>query len=570
MKTSRMTDTVGTPTKIVSSYAPPQLHDFLNEIEDGYYETDLHGNFIFVNDSLCRMCGYTVTDILSSGSNWYANFTDAENGIRLKNAFAEVYTTDQPVPSIEISILSKESDQRFLEISISLCKTPDHDPIGFRGFVRDVTNRHVLETALATRMNMLALLQQVDRELSCEIEAEVVVRVCMQAAIQISQAEIGFTAMIENGHIYVVQAIGFTGQRELNIHEGVVGRVLRTLQPELIADVRQDRDYIADMTGMEAEITVPLVARDRLVGILNLETQQRAHFSPEVYEFILLLATRMAGALDNAILMRTARDQVLALQELYTQVSALERLKTDMIRIAAHDMRGPLSIINTYNGLLREDLDPHLTPEHAGYFDAIERATDRMVRLSTDVLSLERLQEKQKSTSQLDFTELATVVSEHHLHEAQERAVRMHIHIPKMAIPVVGDETELSEAISNLIANALKYTPTGGQVIIKVDTDNTRMAFEVEDTGYGIPEPEQKKLFEPFYRVQTRDTLKITGTGLGLYLVKQIVERHGGEIFFESRYGVGSRFGFTLPVAVSDAVASISTRETQQVRRVGA
>ena len=106
---------------------------------------------------------------------------------------------------------------------------------------------------------------------------------------------------------------------------------------------------------------------------------------------------------------------------------------------------------------------------------------------------------------------------------------------------------QLREAVTNLISNAIKYTPPGGTVRVRLYTETDQIAFAVTDTGVGIPAEMQAKLFHPFYRVRTRETVKIEGTGLGLYLVKGIVERHSGSMFLQSEYGTGSTFGFRLP-----------------------
>ena len=115
------------------------------------------------------------------------------------------------------------------------------------------------------------------------------------------------------------------------------------------------------------------------------------------------------------------------------------------------------------------------------------------------------------------------------------------------ALVVSGDDAQLYEAVTNLVNNAIKYTPEGGKIDIILRIENSHVEFVVKDTGYGIPDEKQKQLFRPFYRVKTEETLNIDGTGLGLHLVQNIIKRHNGEMIFNSIYGKGSTFGFTLP-----------------------
>ena len=117
------------------------------------------------------------------------------------------------------------------------------------------------------------------------------------------------------------------------------------------------------------------------------------------------------------------------------------------------------------------------------------------------------------------------------------------------------DEHRVLQAISNLIGNAVKYTPDGGHVTVRFSQEGQRLHFSVKDTGYGISPERQARLFERFYRAREPGTDHIPGTGLGLSLVKTVVERHGGQVWFESEPGVGSTFGFWLPAAQPTAIS---------------
>jgi len=119
--------------------------------------------------------------------------------------------------------------------------------------------------------------------------------------------------------------------------------------------------------------------------------------------------------------------------------------------------------------------------------------------------------------------------------------------LSRSSVVIQGDEVQLREAIDNLIQNAIKYTPEGGRVVVHLDVEDGRARFTVTDTGYGIPEPLQARLFQPFFRARTAETAQVEGSGLGLHLVKNIIQRHNGQMIFRSTYGEGSTFGFKLP-----------------------
>jgi signal transduction histidine kinase len=233
------------------------------------------------------------------------------------------------------------------------------------------------------------------------------------------------------------------------------------------------------------------------------------------------------------------------LEDLVKQVTRLEQLKTDMIRIAAHDLRTPLTVMSGYIDMLRDELDSQLAEHQHGYLDELKTAIARMRRIVGDILSLERIAETSGGyTDPINFSRLLAEIYETYATRAEQDFT---LDMPPDPVTVYGAEAELREAIENLFSNAVKYTPPEGSITVSLSADSDVALFTIKDTGYGIPEQMQDKLFQPFYRAKTRETRKIEGTGLGLHLVKNIVERHNGQIYFESSYEKGSTFGFMLP-----------------------
>lgn len=236
------------------------------------------------------------------------------------------------------------------------------------------------------------------------------------------------------------------------------------------------------------------------------------------------------------------------LRQRYDDVSELEQLKTHMIRITAHDLRSPLAIIASYIEMIDEELSPQYGEQVSQYINAIRLAVARIMQLTSDILTLERVNEYRDVT--LMRVQLGNLL-QRTLDEFAENSRQRHQQISLSVEPlaVYGDGVDLHEAIANLLSNAIKYTPDGGKVEARLTRDGDFAVLEIIDSGYGIPEDQQEHLFQPFQRIKTQETHMIEGTGLGLYLVKKIVERHGGSILFESEYGKGSRFGFRLPLA---------------------
>lgn len=537
----------------------------IENIEDGYYEVDLQGNFTFVNDSLSRIVGYPRERLVAEATRSYKQYLEDASAAVIERAFRQVYETGEPVRAVETKIFRSDGVERFLEISVSLIRAADGTPVGFRGIVRDVTDRKQVENALTQRMNLFGILQQLNINLGQTLDLDIVTSAALNSALVLSDADAGFIGIVQGDELQVVRSTGYLDElTSFHVNEGVVGRAIRTGVGQLVTDVRQDPDYVQELAETEAQITIPLISQDKLIGVLNLETTDRSRFTPEVYEFVELLTARITAAMVNAQLYEVAQQQLGELSKLYAELSQLEQMKTDMIRIAAHDLRSPLGIIAGYLALLKDDLEPYMGEEQLMYVDSINRAVDRISRMSTDILSLERVQAKDKATEHqlIDFTAMVARAVSDQQEAAAQKDQTMTLMLPEAPLMVRRDPTDLLEAIFNLLTNAVKYTPDGGHIEVRIWAEYGLAIFEVEDTGYGIPEEHLPRLFQPFYRAKLRETERIEGTGLGLYLVKKVIEQHGGRIRFRSSYGEGSVFGFELPLAVPEAPETPETPET--------
>jgi PAS domain S-box-containing protein len=456
-------------------------------------------------------------------------------------------TPDNTLVEFQYRMCHAEGKWRwFSSREIIFKRDENNQPVQILGIAADVTEWVLTEQTIRENLEQMMLLRRIEAELSESLDLDHVLMTALDAALRLSGAEHASVSLIENDEVHIVQSIGhYPVGKRFPLTHGVVGRALRQREPQFVLKVEADPDYVPDLATTRAQMAIPLLYRDRLIGALNLETSRPERFRRESFTVLSLIAARIAAAVDFASLYKLSQQQLAELQKLYTRVSELEQLKTDMIRIAAHDLRNPLSAIMGFTELLSDDAS--LTADQQEMINLMCRAGKQMQAIITNILSLQRIEQQGYNRENVDLVEVVRDAFDDSLNRAQTKSLDYRLELPDEPAIVEGDRAQLCEAVDNLISNAIKYTPEGRSVSVKLHTLNGFVTFEVEDTGIGIPKDQQDRLFQPFYRANNAQASKIEGTGLGLHLVKNIIERHGGRMHFDSVYQQGSTFGFVLP-----------------------
>ncbi len=231
-----------------------------------------------------------------------------------------------------------------------------------------------------------------------------------------------------------------------------------------------------------------------------------------------------------------------------TTFRKLDQLKSEFVASVAHDLKSPLGVISGYAWVLADT--PGLPPDAHGYVERILGAVTRMRTLIDDILDLRKIEmqvDAERFPADLGMLSRDAVRGNADL--AAEKGVSLTAVAPEDLPPVLGVAPRLGQAINNLIGNALKFTPTGGQVTVTAAREGAEVVVRVRDTGPGIPAAKMPKLFQKFSRLGEPATRKQEGHGLGLAIVRSVVETHGGRVWAESTPGKGSVFAFALPAS---------------------
>lgn len=229
-----------------------------------------------------------------------------------------------------------------------------------------------------------------------------------------------------------------------------------------------------------------------------------------------------------------------------------EHLKDEFLALVSHELRTPLSSIVAHIELLLDDelADANIRRH---FLQVIDRNSKRLERLVGDLLFVAQLESANLSLSMTDVDIVAVVADAIEVAEpqAQQSNVEVMLVAPEGAIMLTGDPGRLGQAIDNLISNAVKYSPEGGGVTIRITANDVECIIEIEDNGIGIAVEEQDKLFDRFFRASVAVSLHIQGVGLGLSIVKRIIDGHGGQVGVSSRPGSGTTFRIALPLSQS-------------------
>lgn len=226
-----------------------------------------------------------------------------------------------------------------------------------------------------------------------------------------------------------------------------------------------------------------------------------------------------------------------------TTLRDLNRFKDEMLKVVSHDLRNPIALIISAHDMLSQDLpaDPEDTVT-GELLDIVKGATDRMEGLLDDLLRAETSSYQAVAPVALAEEALANL---HPLASQKNQTMRLQDEVNERVIQV--DPMLVREAMENYISNAIKYTPNNGTITIRLYIEGAKLYFTVQDDGIGIPAPDIPFVFDPYYRVERPETADTDGYGIGLNLVKSIINRHGGDVWVESTEGQGSLFGFWLP-----------------------
>jgi signal transduction histidine kinase len=405
-------------------------------------------------------------------------------------------------------------------------------------------------------------LGEVGQAVSSSLDLETVLETIVSRAVDLSGTDCGVIYEFDEAtqefnlrasHRMEPEAVDGLRAARIKLGEGVTGQAAITRQPMQVPDTFELRERAVSRVrpllhrlGYRSLLTVPILREQQIMGGLTVWRKQVGAFEPEVVNLLQTFATQSALAIQNARLFREIEDKS-------RQIEAANRHKSEFLANMSHELRTPLNAIIGFSEVLQEKLFGELNEKQAEYTDDILTSGRHLLSLINEILDLSKV-EAGRMELELATFDLPLAI-DHARTFVRERATRhgitLDVKVDDRLGDIVGDERKIKQILLNLLSNAVKFTPEGGRIGINARPVDHSVEISVTDTGIGIAQEDQPRIFEEFRQVGSDNAKKIEGTGLGLTLAKKFVELHGGRIWVESEVGKGSTFIFTLPITAA-------------------
>lgn len=376
------------------------------------------------------------------------------------------------------------------------------------------------DQALARRVEELETLTQIDRELNASLDLEKVIEIAREWATKGTDARRAELLLVQDDDRLEQPAIS---DIELYLEDSLIKETLKSGAPQV---TNQDQDGFY-------RIAVPMIQSGKPLGVIVVEREQL--FDETSIQFMIRLAARAATAIENT--------------NLYLAVQQADLAKSKFVSVVSHELRIPMTSISGYTNLLRNQMVGPINDQQASFLEVIQSNVERMSILVSDLSDISRIETGRLKLEPVLVSIDTTIdeVVQSLQPKLEEKKLLLTIDLSLNLPQIEADPTRLNQILTNLLSNAMKYTPEGGKIKIAARREIDRVRIEVHDTGIGIRLEEQSLIFSQFFRSESDTVREQQGWGLGLNVTKRLVELMDGNIGFDSVPDQGSTFWFTLP-----------------------
>jgi signal transduction histidine kinase len=559
----------------LESATPPtslKRSEFIVKSSDIYFEESKVGKILIVmsresvkKQVLWQIYGIIALTILIIAAIWLTSIVITKRYIsrpllKLQEsasliAHGDLDTFVDKSSSDEIGILAQNLDvmrgsikQLFGKLSESKEKLEEYS----RTLERKV---EVRTRELARSVEELKALGEVSQAVSSTLDLQEVLVTIVAHAVELSETESGAIYEFEESteefqlratHRMSEELIQAIRAARFDMAETVMGRAAVNREAVQVPDILEEPNYplreIIKRDGVRALLAVPMLREDRLIGALVVRRRAPGQFQKETVDLLQTFATQSTLAIQNARLFRE-------IEVKGRELEIASKHKSEFLANMSHELRTPLNAILGYTELILDKIYGDVPEKIQEVLERLEKNGRHLLSLINDVLDISKIEAGQLTLSLNDYSmeEVVHTVFTSVEALAAEKNLELKVTVSPDLAPGKGDEQRIAQVLLNLVGNAIKFTEEG-QVKVEATASNDMFLVSVSDTGPGLSDADQKKIFEEFHQADSSSTRKKGGTGLGLSIAKRIVEMHGGRIWVESSLGKGSTFRFILPV----------------------
>ena len=432
-----------------------------------------------------------------------------------------------------------------------------------------LTQRHAGASAEALKRNQeIAFLQDAGRSLGSSLDPQQVLAATLSQVNELLDVEAASLALVERETGFITFQLAIGGGNDavkglrLEPGQGIVGQSIAEGRAVLVADVMADSQWfggVDQISGYETRslMCVPLRVKGQVIGALEVLNKRDGPFTGDDLRLVTSLGDLAAQAIENARLHDEIRQHVHDLQAAYDEVRKLDELKSAFIRNVSHELRTPLALIEGYTELLLDEQMGTLSPEQLNALALVSEKASGLNRLVNDIISLQTIGAMGFDMEFLSMPALAKSAVEALRPKGSKAGIRLALNLlsEEEHLQLQGDARRLGQVLRHLLDNAVKFSPNGGKVSLSLEREAEMVVVQVKDEGIGLTADQLERVFDRFYQVDGSATRHFGGTGLGLALVKEVVEAHGGAVWAESDgvAGRGCIFTVCLPAHDNDA-----------------
>lgn len=519
------------------------LASIIENSDDAIISKTLEGYVTSWNYGAFRVFGYTEEEMIGQ------HITKLIPAYRLQEEdeiIAKIKNGNR-IEHFETVRLHKLGHELDISLTISPIKALDGTIIGASKIARDITEEKRAKETINQQVKKLEILNSIGKLISEKMDVEFILQKVTDATTQIVGAAFGaffYNTVDEKGEAFMLYTLSGASRESFDKfgmprNTAVFDPTFKGLGVVRVDDITKDPRYghNSPHQGMPkghlpvvSYLAVPVVSTNgNVLGGLFFGHPEPGRFKVEHEDLVVSLASQASVALDNS--------------KLFEEVKELSRKKDEFIALATHELKTPLTSMSGYMQLLQKKV----ADEKNAIF--IEKAINQLAKLNTLITDLFDISKVQAGKLQLDIEQIELTSFLDEVIEGLRSTSNTHqlCYVHGEPIWIAGDKIRLEQVVANLIGNAIKYSPQANQVDIEVKLVGKEAVVSVRDKGMGISQENLKNIFSQFYRVEGVNS-NISGLGLGLYISKEIIERHHGHIEVESEHRKGSVFSFRLPV----------------------